>query len=65
MLENRAFDHMLGFSMVSGRDAQSGQPTQLNGLTGESNVFNGATYTKGRRHGDAGATRGKLASYAL
>src|SRR5215469_8061596 len=45
MLENRAFDHMLGFSMISGRDAQTGQPTQLSGLTGtESNVFNGTTY---------------------
>ncbi len=46
MLENRAFDHMLGFSMIGGRDAQTGQPTQVNGLTGnESNVFNGSTYT--------------------
>ncbi|MGA8618303.1 MAG: alkaline phosphatase family protein [Candidatus Sulfotelmatobacter sp.] len=50
MLENRAFDHMLGFSMINGRDAQTGQPTQVSGLTGrESNVFNGSTYsvTKG------------------
>jgi phospholipase C len=46
MLENRAFDHMLGFSMISGRDAQTGEPTGINGLTGsESNVFNGSTYT--------------------
>jgi len=46
MLENRAFDHMLGFSMINGRDAQTGQPTRVNGLTGsESNVFNGSTYT--------------------
>jgi phospholipase C len=46
MLENRAFDHMLGFSMINGRDAQTGQPTQVNGLTGsESNVFNGSTYS--------------------
>lgn len=45
MLENRAFDHMLGFSMISGRDSQTGQPTQVNGLTGnESNLFNGSTY---------------------
>ena len=44
--ENRSFDHMLGFSMISGRDADTGQPTQVNGLTGsESNVFNGSTYT--------------------
>jgi phospholipase C len=46
MLENRAFDHMLGFSTISGRDAETGQPTQVNGLAGnESNVFNGSTYT--------------------
>jgi phospholipase C len=46
MLENRAFDHMLGFSMITGRDAQTGQPTQVSGLTGsESNVLNGVTYS--------------------
>lgn len=46
MLENRSFDHMLGFSKISGRDAKTGQPTQVDGLAGsESNVFNGATYT--------------------
>jgi phospholipase C len=46
MLENRAFDHMLGFSIFNGRDAQTGQPTRVNGLTGtESNVLNGLTYT--------------------
>ena len=46
MLENRAFDHMLGFSMISGRDAQTGEPTRVNGLTGsESNVFNRSSYT--------------------
>jgi phospholipase C len=46
MLENRSFDHMLGFSMITGRDAETGQPTQVNSLAGsESNVFNGATYT--------------------
>ena len=46
MLENRSFDHMLGFSMISGRDAETGQPTQVNSLAGsESNFFNGATYT--------------------
>jgi phospholipase C len=46
MLENRSFDHMLGFSMISGRDAETGHPTQVNSLAGsESNVFNGATYT--------------------
>jgi phospholipase C len=37
---------MLGFSAITGRDAQTGQPTQVNGLTGnESNVFNGLTFT--------------------
>src|ERR1022692_4935333 len=45
MLENRSFDHILGFSMISGRDAETGHPTQVNSLAGsESNVFNGVTY---------------------
>jgi phospholipase C len=34
MLENRSFDHMLGFSEISGTDAVTGKPTTINGLTG-------------------------------
>jgi phospholipase C len=46
MLENRAFDHMLGFSAITGQDAVSGQPTAINGLAGnETNSFNGQTGT--------------------
>jgi phospholipase C len=45
MLENRSFDHMLGFSGISGADAATGQPTRINGLAGtESNAWNGAAY---------------------
>lgn len=33
MLENRSFDHMLGFSGIIGIDASSGTPTQIAGLT--------------------------------
>ena len=45
MLENRSFDHMLGFSGIAGIDAASGAPTAINGLNGsESNSFNGQTY---------------------
>ena len=45
MLENRAFDHMLGFSGITGYDAETGGSTQINGLTGsEVNTFNGKTY---------------------
>jgi phospholipase C len=45
MLENRAFDHMLGFSAIAGADAVTGLPTTINGLTGsESNTFNGTSY---------------------
>lgn len=45
MLENRAFDHMLGFSEIVGRNAETGGATQVNGLTGsESNVFNSSRY---------------------
>jgi phospholipase C len=38
MLENRSFDHLLGFSQIQGADP-SGSPTKLEGLTGkESNL---------------------------
>jgi phospholipase C len=44
MLENRAFDHMLGFSAIAGADAVSGGPTVVNGLSGnETNSYNGMT----------------------
>jgi phospholipase C len=40
MLENRSFDHLLGFSGLSGTDAITGRPTTVDGLTGdESNVL--------------------------
>jgi phospholipase C len=45
MLENRSFDHMLGFSGTAGTDAATGAPTKINGLTGsESNTFNGQPF---------------------
>lgn len=45
MLENRSFDHMLGFSAIAGTDAETGQPTTLNGLTGtEFNGYLGQPY---------------------
>ncbi|GEL73399.1 alkaline phosphatase family protein [Myxococcus virescens] len=45
MMENRSFDHMLGFSGISGTDAATGKFTLLNGLTGnEFNTFNGVRY---------------------
>jgi phospholipase C len=33
MLENRAFDHMLGYSALAGQDAVSAAPTEIAGLT--------------------------------
>jgi phospholipase C len=46
MLENRSLDHMLGFSGITGIDAESGQATQIRGLTGnESNPYNGHPYS--------------------
>lgn len=46
MLENRSFDHLLGLSGIAGRDAASGQPTTITGLTGtESNGYRGQSYT--------------------
>ena len=45
MLENRSFDHLLGFSGLEGADAESGQRTTIDGLDGtESNDFNGQNY---------------------
>jgi phospholipase C len=32
MLENRAFDHMMGFSGLTGIDAATGKPTRINGV---------------------------------
>lgn len=46
MLENRSFDHLLGFSGIKGTDAVSGVPTPVNGLTGaETNSYQGVTST--------------------
>lgn len=45
MLENRSFDHMLGFSALSGTDAYTGERTAVRGLSGaETNQFRGQTY---------------------
>jgi len=45
MLENRSFDHMLGFSGITGSDAVTAEPTQINGLTGvETNQYDGTSY---------------------
>ena len=45
MLENRSFDHMLGFSGITGTDAATGAATTINGLAGtESNTFNGQSF---------------------
>ena len=42
MLENRSFDHMLGWSGITGTDANTGLPTSVDGLTGaESNPLPG------------------------
>lgn len=49
MLENRSFDHMLGFSGITGTDAVTGAQTAIDGLAGsESNVFNGRPYAVSR-----------------
>jgi phospholipase C len=45
MLENRSFDHLFGFSGLSGIDAATGAPTVLEGLSGnESNTVGGRSY---------------------
>jgi phospholipase C len=46
MLENHSFDNLLGFSGIDGKDAQTGNPTRVDGLTGnESNNYQGNAYT--------------------
>ncbi len=45
MLENRSFDHMLGFSGLTGTDAATGKPTTINGVpAGASNDWHNFTY---------------------
>jgi phospholipase C len=45
MLENRSFDHLLGFSRITGKDAETGLATEVSGLNGtESNLYNGVRY---------------------
>ncbi|AKQ64600.1 Phospholipase C 4 precursor [Myxococcus hansupus] len=45
MMENRSFDHMLGFSGITGTDAVTGQQTRLAGLRGdEFNTYSGVPY---------------------
>ena len=45
MLENRSFDHMLGFSGLAGVDAVTGGRTSIYGLTSaESNSYQGVEY---------------------
>ncbi len=52
MLENRSFDHMLGFSGISGADAVTGLPASIDGLTGRESNFNGATEYRVTRGAD-------------
>ena len=54
MLENRSFDHMLGFSGITGTDATTGDPTALVALSGtETNSFNGKIGTVSQPADDA------------
>ena len=45
MLENHSFDHLLGFSGITGLDAETGKPTKINGLKGgEVNSYDAQPY---------------------
>lgn len=45
VLENRSFDHMLGFSGITGTDALNGQHRSIDGLVGtETNNYQGQSY---------------------
>ncbi|HEY4167835.1 MAG TPA: alkaline phosphatase family protein [Reyranella sp.] len=53
MMENRSYDHFLGFSNITGTDAHSGQMTQAEGLKGnESDVYESVTSTVSQTAGD-------------
>jgi len=41
MMENRSFDHLLGFSDIKGTDTRTGQPTSAEVLTGNETNSNG------------------------
>ena len=46
MLENRSFDHLFGFSGLTGTDAVTGANTTIDGLSGdESNTLQGHVYS--------------------
>src|SRR5947209_13641697 len=59
MLENRSFDHMLGFSGIKGTDTLSGSATQIIGLVDlsllqlarslQANTANGMVQRKGQK----------------
>lgn len=45
VLENRSFDHLLGFSAITGTDAVSGNHRSIDGLQGtETNIYQGKSY---------------------
>jgi phospholipase C len=45
VLENRSFDHMLGFSGITGVDAVSGERRSIDGVAGtETNSYQGNAY---------------------
>jgi len=49
MLENRSFDHLLGFSNLEGHDAVTGARRKVNGLSGQANTFAGRRYPVNKR----------------
>ena len=50
MLENRSFDHLLGFSNLQGIDAETGGRTTTDGLTGrETNSYAGGVCSVGQK----------------
>jgi len=48
MLENRSFDHLLGFSGLTGTDAATGQSTSIDGIPGGNPAIKGATNVMGK-----------------
>ncbi|MFI5161205.1 MAG: alkaline phosphatase family protein [Sphingobacteriales bacterium] len=52
MLENHSFDHLLGYSGITGTDAETGDATAVRGLAGnEFNLYDGVQYPVGNPAG--------------
>ncbi|HEY2361437.1 MAG TPA: alkaline phosphatase family protein [Candidatus Angelobacter sp.] len=60
MLEDRSFDHLLGFSGISGRDAQTGLLRSINGLTPDTDLAGSGKEDSSKWNWQVDPSHGKL-----